>query len=137
MINLINDQRVILVNCDTLFNFNYRKLLDFHKKKKSDLTLVISNNNTPISYGVCDIDKNLRLKKFEEKPFIKSNINVGFYILEKKIVNLIPKNKFYNIDQLIQKAINKNMKIYTYFISENSYSDYGKWDDIERSLSSL
>ena len=66
-----------------LFNFNYRKLINFHIKKKSDLTLVISNNNIPISYGVCDINKNLRLTKFKEKPIIKKNINVGFYIIEK------------------------------------------------------
>ena len=128
MIKMVNNQRVVLVNCDTLFNFNYRKLINFHIKKKSDLTLVISNNNIPISYGVCDINKNLRLTNFEEKPIIKKNINVGFYIIEKKIINLIPKNQFYNIDKLIKKAINKKMKIFTYIISENSYSDFGKWE---------
>lgn len=128
MIKLVDNQRVVLVNCDTLFNFNYRRLINFHIKKKSDLTIVISNNDIPISYGVCNVDKNLRLTGFEEKPVIKKNINVGFYIIEKKIVNLIPKNQFYDIDKLIKKAIRKKMKIYTYVISESSYTDYGKWE---------
>lgn len=136
-IKLISGQRIILVNCDTIFNFDFNDLLRFHIRKKSNFTIVISVNTFHSSYGVCDIDKSNKLISFREKPKISNNANVGFYIIEKNIINLIPKNKFFGIDELINKVLKKGMKVYVYKIQDKNYTDYGKWEDIERSLSSL
>ena len=136
-IKLISGQRIILVNCDTIFNFEFNDLLRFHIRKKSEFTIVISENSFHSSYGVCDIDKSNKLIGFREKPKISNNVNVGFYIIEKNIINLIPKNKFFGIDELINKVLKKGIKVYVYKIQDKNYTDYGKWEDIERSLPSL
>ena len=133
-IKLISGQRIILVNCDTIFNFEFNDLLRFHIRKKSEFTIVISENSFHSSYGVCDIDKSNKLIGFREKPKISNNVNVGFYIIEKNIINLIPKNKFFGIDELINKVLKKGIKVYVYKIQDKNYTDYGKWEDIERSL---
>ena len=67
-----------------------------------------------------------------EKPEYNFLINTGFYVLNKKILNIIPKNKFYNFDDFIQDLKRKNFKVGVYPIEKNSWSDIGKWDEYEK-----
>ena len=36
---------IIVTNCDTLIDVNYKEILEYHKKNKYDLTLVASTRN--------------------------------------------------------------------------------------------
>ena len=60
---------------------------------------------------------------FREKPLFSSNILAGIYVMEKEILNLIPKNKYYGIDMLLKKLIFKKKNI-------NMYKFDGFWSDI-------
>ena len=67
-----------------------------------------------------------------EKPEYNFLINTGFYVLNKKVLNIIPKNKFYNFDDFIQDLKRKNSKVGVYPIEKSSWSDIGKWDEYEK-----
>ena len=57
-----------MTNCDVFFNFNIKKLIEYHNKNRCDLTLVVSNQISILPYGVCEIDKDLNLpilKKYQ------------------------------------------------------------------------
>ena len=70
---------------------------------------------TKSSYGICDVDKKNKLINFKEKPEKNNIINTGFYILNKKVLKLISKNKYCDFDEVIRKCMKK---IITYKLSK-------------------
>lgn len=116
---------LVIINCDTLTNLNIQELVKFHSRNKNDITVVSSVVENKISYGVCDVDKNGNLLSVKEKPLIKNLAQIGLYVINNKIISLIPANEKYDFDQLINKSIKKNLKIKVYPIPKKSWTDVG------------
>ena len=95
-----------------------------HKKKKSFITMSLYEHKTSIKYGVIDTKSNGKVISWNEKPEIKSKINMGCYVMEPTILNFIPKNKMYGMDNVIKKAISKR-KIVNSVLVRNGFIDVG------------
>ena len=108
--------------------------MNFHKKNKNLLTIVASSKSYTIPYGDLKLNADGRLEKFDEKPSTYLLANTGFYILNQKILKLIPKNQKYNINDLINKMISKKLNVGVFPISEDSWIDIGNWDEYKKSL---
>ena len=119
----------ILTNCDVLVDINYADLEKYHFIRKNDITMVVTSKEYVLPYGNCIIDNQGNLKNIEEKPIYNFLINSGIYVMNKKVINLIPPNKKYDIDQFLSKAIKNNYKIGIYPIAPDKWSDIGKWTD--------
>lgn len=117
---------LIVCNCDVLINTNFSEIYKFHKKKKSDVTIVTSIKNYEIPYGICYADQKGRLKKIVEKPKSKLLVNTGLYIINPKILNLIPKNKFFHMTKLIELAKKRKYIVTVYPIEDNEWVDMGQ-----------
>jgi dTDP-glucose pyrophosphorylase len=117
-----DSENVIVTNADVYTKANYRDVLDFHKKTKSDFTLVVKEFLNEIPYGVVKLKGN-KLIKINEKPSSFEYINAGIYVVKSSAIKHIPKNKVYNSVELIEKLIAKNMKV-------RCYLSYEKWSDI-------
>ena len=72
-----------------------------------------------------------------EKPTIKYLINTGFYIVSPEILKFIPKNKYFDITDLIKLLKDKNQKIGTFTISSKSWYDVGNWKDYKKTAINL
>ena len=129
-----NKEDVFVVNCDVLHSFNYLDFYNHHKKNKFDITLVASTKNFKIPYGVCDISKKGYLVKMKEKPEYNFLVNTGFYILKKKIINLIPTKKKIDLTDLIKIAKSKGYKIGVYPIDDHNWTDIGQIDTYFQTL---
>ena len=55
--------------------------------------MVVAAKQFIIPYGVCKTTSDGTLNKIDEKPRQEALINTGLYLINPKIVNLIPKNK--------------------------------------------
>ncbi len=97
----------LVTNCDTIININLDDLMHFHITNGNDITLVASSKEHIIPYGTCKINKKGDLQRLIEKPKFDFFVNVGLYVLNPKVIKLIPKNKTYNITNLIQSAKSK------------------------------
>jgi len=88
----INDDLLILGG-DQLFNFNLDNFINFFKKNKKDVTMVVEEKNKDfVKQSSCvTLDKNLRITFFEEKPQNpKSNlISRCMYIYKRDTLKLI------------------------------------------------
>lgn len=124
----------ILTNCDNLYKFNYKKLHDSHVKNKCDLTVAISNKKIRIPYGVCQLKEDKKLKSINEKPTFNLFINTGFYMLNKKVVKFIPKEKKFGIDQLLNILMEKNYNLRTFKIADKQWFDTGQWDQFKKTV---
>jgi len=117
---------LFLCNCDILIDIDFSEMYNFHLDNNNDITVVASTKNYEIPYGICHINKKGKLKKIEEKPKSKLFVNTGLYILKPKILDLIPKNKFFHMTELIEAAIMRKYKVAVYPIRDKDWIDTGQ-----------
>lgn len=108
----------IVLNCDVVTNVDLKSFLNFHKTSKSIATIGIKHFQYKNPYGVV-ISKKNQFLSFKEKPEINFSINAGLYAFNKKIIPIIKKFKFKDIESLINYLLKNNYKISTFQILEN------------------
>ena len=113
----------VCVYGDSIFNFNLKGMIEYHKKKRPAVTMALSEYKTKLRYGFIETDKNDRVTRWDEKPEIKGNINIGCYVMEPSIFKVIPSNKPIGMDEVIRKVMTKN-KVMGY-VSKNGFMDIG------------
>ncbi len=123
-----------LSNCDILIDADYADILKFHQKNKNKITLVSSMKHFMVPYGVCDMENGGILKAIREKPEYDFFVNTGMYILDKTVLEDIPKDRFYHMTDLITDCLQKGEKIGTYPISEKSWLDIGQLEVLQETL---
>ena len=112
----IKSQKFLMTYGDGLANINLKKLYKLHCKKKKIATVTAVS---PIPrFGSLVIKKN-NVTKFNEKPKDNKNlINGGFFILDKKIFDIIDLNKNVMWEQEPMKILTKKKQLSAYFHSD-------------------
>ena len=123
-------ENFILCNGDIISNIDFDNMLNFHFKNNSHFTIgakIIERKN---KYGILKT-KNFKVLDIEEKPIDNHVINAGVYVINKKSLFKILKNKkFINIDEVIKKfLLMKNLKVTVYPINSMWY-DLGSKQDL-------
>ena len=118
------DDDFVCMYGDTIFNFSLRNMIKQHVMKKSFVTMGLNEFKTNLPYGVIESSKNGRVISWNEKPEIKANVNMGCYVMNSDIFNLIPKNKPYGMDDVIKNAMKKKQKVNS-FITKKGFTDIG------------
>lgn len=118
------DNTFVCMYGDSIFNFNLRSMINQHRQKKSFVTMSLHEYKTNLAYGVIKTSKVGSVIAWDEKPEIKANINMGCYVMEPGVMDLIPKNIPYGMDDVIKKAMKKK-KIVSSIISKKGFVDIG------------
>lgn len=151
-LNLINEEEhplCLLLSGDHIYKMDYLKMLQYHVKKKADLT--IAGIKFPASeasrFGVLAVDKNYKITAFDEKPENpqeipdspgNSFVSMGIYVFDsKKLKSVISEMRAKGITNLdfgkhvIPYMIENNYNLYSYkFSDENKNSHKPYWRDI-------
>ena len=107
-----------LINGDVYTELNYKKMMTFAKKGDYDILVGYVKKKYKNNFGILDIKKN-KIKSITEKPNSFFNINSGIYIIKNTSnLNLIPKNKFFTMPNLIEKYLSKGLNVGAYNINE-------------------
>lgn len=122
----------IVSNCDVIIEMDFDGFLNYHRKNGNDATIVGVVKNMQIPYGVIEA-KDGNLTQMIEKPEYNLVINSGVYILEPKLIDLIPKNQSMDMPTLLIKAKQNGLKVGVYPISSNWF-DVGQWEEYQRTL---
>ncbi len=131
------DTPFFVSNCDIIIQCDYFEIYKFHKKENFDLTLVSSIQHHIIPYGVCKLENDGSLKNIKEKPEYNLLINTGMYILNPDILQFIPKDKSFDMTDLIKRLKENKKKIGVYPISEKSWIDVGQWEEYRKAVDIL
>ena len=106
------------INGDVYTELNFKKMMNFAKKNNFDLVIGYIKKKYKNSFGVLDIKEN-KVKNIKEKPNSYFNINSGVYVIKNtKNLNIIPKNKFFTMPNLIEKYISLGLSVGAYNINE-------------------
>ena len=127
----------IVTNCDTIININFDDLMHFHISNNNDATLVVSSKEHIIPYGTCKLTKKGHLQKIIEKPKFDFFVNVGLYVLNPNLIKLIPKNKAYDMTDLINLIKTKKKQVGVYPIDDESWIDVGQWSEYHKAVDRL
>ena len=93
-------------------------MVGYHRKKKSFVTMGLYEYKTKLPYGFIEMDRNNRVRTWQEKPEVKGNINIGCYVMEPGVLSLIPEGKPYGMDSVIRTALAKKSKVSGYPIKK-------------------
>ena len=126
-----------VTNCDIIIKADYVSLQDFHIKGGYDITLVASAKEYIIPYGTCELNKQGHLLRIDEKPSYDFLINTGLYMLNPKVLKLIPKNTFFHITHLIENVKGHGMNVGVYPIDDDAWVDVGEWSEYKKAVERL
>ena len=118
------DDTFVCVYGDTLLDFNLKNMISEHEKKKSFITMSLYEHKTNIRYGIIDTKNNGKVLGWNEKPEIKSKINMGCYVMEPATLSIIPKNRSFGMDTVVKKAISQRKAVNS-FLSKKGFIDIG------------
>ena len=83
---------------DGISDVNISELLKFHRSHGKIATLMINQPRT--SFGVIAVDENNLITGFNEKPKLKTFVNCGFFVFDKKIFDYMDDNCILERDTL-------------------------------------
>jgi NDP-sugar pyrophosphorylase family protein len=107
-----------LINGDVYTEINFQHMLNFAKKGKFDVVVGYIKKEFKNNFGVLNI-KNNNIESIIEKPISKYNVSSGIYVIKSsKKLNIIPKNKFFTVPELISKFLSKKLKVGAYEINK-------------------
>ena len=83
----------LLLNADAIFDVNFKRFVEFHKKQGGLVTLFTHPNSHPYDSGLIIADRNKAvikwLTKEDERPkYYRNRVNAGLHIISPKVLDL-------------------------------------------------
>lgn len=125
-IGLVDDFKnndILVMNADVLTNIDFYDFYSNYKNHSDDMSIATFNVRINIPYAVLDTtDK--KINSLIEKPSYTYYSNAGIYLIQKEMLNYIPKNQKYDSTDLMEKLIEENKKV-THFPIRGYWLDIG------------
>lgn len=130
LIDDFHNDTVLLMNSDLLTNIDYEDFYQTFIEKDADIMVASIPYNISLPYAIFDANDR-HVKGFKEKPNYTYFANAGIYLIKKKVIESIPKNKIYNATDLMDQIITSKKKLIHYPI-RSYWLDIGKHEDFEK-----
>jgi len=127
---------VFAVQGDNIFDIDLENILDFHRSKGAFMTIGLMPVADVTGYGIADIDKEMRISRFVEKPHPEgapSNLaNTGLYLLSPEIREVFKERE---VQEMIQKRrLDFGYDLIPYIVETGrpvyGYTLKGAWYDV-------
>jgi len=120
----------LVMNSDILTDIDFEDFFLHFLTNQSDLQVATTTYKVNVPYAVLEVAENTIIA-FQEKPTYTYYANAGIYLIKNSLLNLIPKNTFFNATDLIELLIQKKYKI-THFPILGYWLDVGKHEDYKK-----
>jgi len=125
------DEPFILMNGDILTKADFGKILNFAASVPDSLfTIVTKIITTPFRFGNIK-SEGIYITAVEEKPDLNFEILSGIYVIKPGLLEFIPENRYFGIDNLIHYMLEKKLPITKYLLKEY-WIDVGVVEDYEK-----
>jgi NDP-sugar pyrophosphorylase family protein len=131
-LSLLSDltETFLVMNGDILTTLDYHRLIQYHRQKKGVVTIAMSQKEVLLELGVMECDPNARLTRYLEKPTLSYSVSMGVYVFEKEALEWIPRGKYLDFPELIQKLLKQEKRVICY-PSDDFWLDIGRHEDYE------
>ena len=129
-INDFEHDYILVTNSDILTNLDYEHFfLDF-LKHDADFSVVSIPYQIDIPYAVLETSS-INIISLKEKPSYTYYSNGGIYLMKKSVLKHLPKDRFFNATDLMEKLIGEGHKVISYALS-GYWLDVGKHEDFDK-----
>ncbi len=125
-----SEEPLLVINGDILTKLDYDTMLRHHQENKAALTVAVKKYDFKVPYGVVESEGFL-VKGLVEKPSLSFFVNAGIYLLSPKSLQYIPKEKRFDMTELIEKLLEEKCSVHSFPIVEY-WLDIGKHSDYEQ-----
>jgi NDP-mannose synthase len=134
-LRLVGDlnETFIVMNGDVLTTLDYSDLTRFHRESGNVLTIATHERVIKINYGLLHIDDASRLRDFEEKPEIVSQVSMGIYVMEPSVLDHIPVGTYFDFPDLVKALLRAHEPVGAYRF-DGIWFDIGRREDYERAV---
>lgn len=122
---------ILVMNSDLLTNIDFADFYKTFKAADADVAVAATSYNVDVPYAVLEADNEQRVRSLKEKPRYTYFSNAGIYLLKKSVLSLIPEDTFFDITDLMEKALGMNMKLITFPIN-GYWLDIGRHEDFKK-----
>jgi dTDP-glucose pyrophosphorylase len=121
---------LLVLNGDILTRVDYGRLLRFHQEQQAAATICVRQHTTQIPYGVVQLDE-IHVLSLEEKPVLSHYVNAGIYLLNPALLDLVPRDRFFDMPQFLEKAMQHHHRVNAFPIHEY-WLDVGQPETLEK-----
>ena len=118
----------VATNGDVLTGLDLAEVIEAHQNLGALATITLTSVEDPSAYGLVEVDHQLRVKRFVEKPGIEgahtSLINAGIYVFEPAVLKMIPKGREVSLEREIFPELQATGKLRAY-VSSAYWRDIG------------
>ncbi len=123
-----SDGTFLVFNGDVLMDVDLGEVLEFHRDRGAEATIVLTPVDDPSAYGVVPTEPGGRVRGFIEKPprdeAPTNLINAGIYVLEPSVLERIPRGEVWSAErQLFPGLVEEGARVFA--VAAESY-----WMDI-------
>ncbi len=121
---------ILLMNSDLFTDIDFEDLYLATIEQHAEMGIASIPYTVNIPYAIFDKEDS-KILSFKEKPNNTHYANAGIYIFKTKWIDMIPKNEFFNITDLMQALLERNEHVIHNAIP-GYWIDIGKHEDFER-----
>lgn len=109
----------LLLNADSVFDVNFNRFVEFHKKCGGDATLLTHPNSHPYDSGLIIADENKSvvhwLTKEDARPeYYKNRVNAGLHVISPKLLDIEINTQKIDLDRQILKPLENTGRMFAY-----------------------
>ncbi len=115
-----NEPYVVISSGDAVYKMNFKKIIEFHKQKEADITIVYKKmcKESLTKFGIMQMDDDNRVTDFEEKPLDPQSdqASLGIYIIGRELLidlleHVVAEGRYDFVRDIIIR-LRKRLKIY-------------------------
>ena len=131
-------ETILVTSGDGLHDVDVTALLGHHRRTGALATLAVKPVDDPSSYGVVILDRDTRIRGFQEKPRrdeARSDLaNCGVYVIEPELLDRVPSGTFYDFGEDVWPAlVSAGEPVYAY-TTMAYWNDVGGLDELRNSI---
>ncbi len=124
----LGDGPFVATNGDVLTGLDLTEVVEAHRNSGALATITLTPVENPSSYGLVEVDHELRVKRFVEKPgsdgIHTSLINAGIYVFEREVLDMIPEGREVSLEREVFPELQAMGRLRAY-VSSAYWRDIG------------
>lgn len=120
---------LVVLNGDLLVRPDISSMLDLHTSMESAMTVATKRIFHQLRFGIVVVNNERSVSAVEEKPTLSWEVNSGIYVIEPRILKMVPKAERFDMTQLIHDQLHRGEKISAWELSDE-WTDIGVADDL-------
>lgn len=122
----------VMTNGDLLTTMDIAAMIRFHRERRSAATVGVYRREVKIDFGLIEVDADMRMTAYREKPTYPHLVSMGIYVLNAApLRGVIEPDTYLDMPDLLQRLMAAQGDVHC-FSSDCFWLDIGRPDDFAR-----